>query len=170
MKRMINEGWAFSEHKMLNKFSERSKQGWHLEKMTMYQFYFKQGESQDVQYAMDYQPHVEDVTEYKQMFEVAGWSYVCDYYGFYIFKANPDTKKIHTDSILLDEWRYKEKKKSITLTIISLIGIAVFSILSTYFNESTVLSSLLFTGTLLMAGLFGMSATLTYGWIFRKGK
>jgi len=87
---MINEGWAFLEDKMLNKFSERSKHGWHLERMTMYQFYFKQGESQDVQYAMDYQPHVEDVNEYKQMFEELGISggtfLILCIVGYYLLK------------------------------------------------------------------------------------
>lgn len=170
MKRMINDGWAFSEHKMLKKIGERAKQGWHLERMTMFQFHFKQGEPQDVKYSMDYQPHVEDVAEYKKMFEVAGWTYVCDYYGFYIFKADPGTKKIHTDSTLLDELRHQEKKKSLLLILISSIGMFTFYYLNRYFGYSQILSTLCFTLYLSMVCLLGMSITLAYGWIFRKGK
>lgn len=167
---MLNEGWAFSEHKMLKKIGERAKKGWHLEGMTMFQFHFRQGESQDVQYAMDFQPQVEDVAEYKKMFEVASWTYVCHYCGFYIFKADPHTKKIHTDSTLLDEWRHQEKKKSITLIFISLIGIFTFYYLNRCFDQSSFISTLCYILCLVMFGLLGMSVTLTYGWMFRKGK
>lgn len=119
---------------------------------------------------MDYQPHIEDVVEYKKMFEVVGWTYVCDYYGFYIFKADPDTKKIHTDSTLLDEWRHQEKKKSLLLILISLIGMFTFYYLNRYLDQSPILSTLWFALYLLMVCLLGMSVTLTYGWMFRKGK
>lgn len=167
---MLNDGWAFSEQKMLTKLEEYAKEGWILEKATILKFYLKKGEPQNLQYAMDFQPKVEDLEEYKKIFESAGWQYVCDCYGFYIFKADHGTKRIHTDLTLIDEWRNKEKRKSIRLILISLIGIIIFYCLGRIFSPVPIVSVLCFIIYVLMGCLFAVSVMLTYGWIFRKGK
>lgn len=167
---MFNDGWAFSEQKMLTQLEEYAKEGWILERATILKFYLKKGKPQNLQYAMDFQPKVDDFEEYKKIFESAGWQYVCHCYGFYIFKAYPGTQKIHTDLTLIEEWRNKEKRKSIRLIIISLIGIITFYCLGRLFSPIPIVSTLCFIIYFLMGCLFAVSALLTYGWIFRKGK
>lgn len=170
IKKMLNEGFAISEHKMLRRLENFAKEGWILESMTALNFILRKGPVQDIQYSMDYQIEVTDFQEYTKVFESSGWQYVCHYGGFYIFKADKTAMPIHTDSKLLDDIRNNQKKKSVALLLFSVLGLVFGIILDKNAGTSQIISSVSFIISLFMAALLGMSIVLNYGWFFRKGK
>ncbi len=162
-KRMINEGWAFSEQKMLHKLSRLAAQGWMLESMTTLSFQLKKQEPEEVQFAMDCPAQVKDREEYLDLFEQSGWTLVCEHAGFYLFKAPKNARPIHTDKTLLAERRRLGKRQAWLLLAIGVAGL----MLSVCCMKLYALGMLL---GMLFGALFGMSAVLLYGYYFREGR
>lgn len=101
-KYVINLGLDIAEEYMMKKFSVLSRKGWHLESMTAMGFKFVKSQPQNKIFALDYQPNVKDLDEYKEIFEGAGWKLACSCGEFYIFSADEGTCEIYTDKTELN--------------------------------------------------------------------
>jgi Protein of unknown function (DUF2812) len=167
---MYNEGWFVSANKMLRKMEVLAEEGWKLEKMTALKFIFKKAEKEDVKFAMDYREKVGNEEEYLEMFKVAGWSLVCQYEGFHIFKGNKDLPDINSDKELVEEFYSKEKSKAIKILIGSIIAITALFTISNIFNVNQLIDSILIILSLASVGIFGMYVVIVYSLFFRREK
>ena len=60
-------GLAFDEERTLKKLNSLAKEGWILDKLTLWRGYrLRRGEPQELVYSMDF-----------EMFEMSGWKYIC---------------------------------------------------------------------------------------------
>ncbi|GAA0679819.1 MULTISPECIES: DUF2812 domain-containing protein [Clostridium] len=168
-KTMLNEGWDISKNKMLRKLSNYAKEGWILESMSTLKFNLIKGEPKDLIYSMDYQPEVEDINEYLEIFKMEGWAFVCEDQGFRIFSAAPGSKPIYTDTTALDESRKIRMKYAAIILAISLITTGVLIIITKNFSGSFI-KSICFLILLVASAALGWSSVWIFGLLFRKNK
>lgn len=78
-KYISNMGLAFDEERTLKKLNSLAKEGWILDKLTLWRGYrLRRGEPQELVYSMDYKKLDErSQKEYFEMFEMSGWKYIC---------------------------------------------------------------------------------------------
>lgn len=128
-KQILNWGWVTAEKQMIRKFEKCAREGWipDPEAHAVYKIRMKQAAPQDLQYAIDWQPTLENDAEYLSFFEAAGWKLALkEKGGFYIFSAPEGVPKPHTDRALLRELRKGRLKKFIPATLIYLLICIVF--------------------------------------------
>ncbi len=71
---------------------QMSLDGWHLNKVGLFNYGFVKGEPKDVIYKFDYKPfRSEKIDDYITMFEDSGWECVARFAGWFYFRA--DAKK-----------------------------------------------------------------------------
>jgi hypothetical protein len=168
-KSIINEGWDISKNKMLAKLSDYAKEGWILESMTTMKFNMVKKEPQDIIYDMDYQPVIEDMDEYLEIFKAAGWNLVCGIGGFRVFSAPSGTKPIYTDKSALIEDRKRRTKETLIALMLSVLGLTFSIIFNNYF-ESGIMNIVTIITSLIFAASLGYLSVWSFGLLFRKDK
>ncbi|WP_102400717.1 DUF2812 domain-containing protein [Haloimpatiens massiliensis] len=169
IRKMSNNGWDISKNTMLDKMSQWAKEGWLLHSSSIFSFEFIKGEPQDLIYTMDFQEHIDDLDEYLMIFKHAGWEFVCESYGYRIFKASPGTLPIYTDPTPLEEARKKRVNINIFLLVFSIALMAVFSFIGHRIEGGAgEIFFIILVG--IAAASFGWNITWFYGLHFRKNK
>jgi len=98
-KRMMSNGLAFAEEKDMKQLRKKASQGWLLKRFRGLGYEFEKGTPEDVVFTIDYQDvRGNEKEEYIEMFEMAGWTYVCSSQEMHIFKAKHGTKPIYSDA------------------------------------------------------------------------
>lgn len=98
-KRMMSNGLAFAEEKDMKQLRKKASQGWILKRFRGLGYEFEKGTPEDVVFTIDYQDvRGNEKEEYIEMFEMAGWTYVCSSQEMHIFKAKHGTKPIYSDA------------------------------------------------------------------------
>ncbi|HDR8066584.1 TPA: DUF2812 domain-containing protein, partial [Bacillus cereus] len=95
-----------------------------------------------------------ELEEYIEMFELAGWEYVCSsYYGVHLFKAKPGTKPIYTD-----KETKQEKIKILRQPVMSAVVISMAMSIVSYLVHSV--SSGVLSTTFSIVFLFSLAITI----------
>lgn len=94
--------WPWDDEKEEVWLREMSGQGWHFKTVEPPGFYiFEQGDPIDFVYRLDYFTGHGDKANYQQLFEDAGWDYLCDMGGWQYFRqevAKDKLQEIYTDN------------------------------------------------------------------------
>jgi len=92
-------GLGFAEEKEMKMLSSMAAKGWIFYKYKRFGYKFKKGESQDLIYNFDsVRISEEDKSEYLEVFEAAGWNYICSVGDlFHFFSAKAGTVPIYSD-------------------------------------------------------------------------
>jgi len=98
-------GLGFAEEREMKMLSSMADKGWIFYKFKGLGYEFKKGESQDLIYNLDsVRISEEDKTEYLEVFEAAGWNYVCSIGdSFHLFSAKIGTLPIYSDKLTKEE-------------------------------------------------------------------
>ncbi len=165
---VINWGLDIAEEYMLKKFSKLARQGWKLDSMNIFGFEFVKSEPQNKIFAVDYQPNVKDVSEYKAIFEGSGWELACSCGGmFYIFSAEEGTCEIYTDKT---ELKNKINSRFCGVLIAWIVSLAMTIIISTFMYMNNRFDGWIFGIGLIFAGIWGMCTPWLIGLINKKRK
>ena len=94
--------WAWQDEKEESWLTEMAKGGFHLVKVTFPIIYvFRQGDPGNYIYRLDYQTiKLKNRESYFQLFEDAGWEYVCEVGGWFYFRnrsAEAEVPQIYSD-------------------------------------------------------------------------
>ena len=165
-KHILNWGLDIAEDYMLKKFGRLARQGWQLESMTAMGFEFVKSQPQNKIFALDYQPNVKDVSEYKEIFEEAGWELVCSCGEFYIFRADEGTCEIYTDKTELKNKINSRFRTVLTIWVVSLLLFIALCLIM-FVNERL---EWLFAVNLLLVGIWGACTPWLFGLINKKRK
>ncbi|WP_336155372.1 DUF2812 domain-containing protein [Bacillus sp. 204(2023)] len=179
-KYMMSEGLAFSEEKDMKRQSDKASKGWVLDSFAFMGYKFRKAEPRKLIYSLDYRAVDNDnIDEYLEIFENAGWEHVCSEYTTHIFAAAPGTKPIYSDrSTMID--KYKQSEYTLRyITLFMLCLTAVFTVIKSMFisaeasilhNTINILSFRLSSLTQPLSSEFGASyaetPTLSEGWGF----
>ena len=83
----------WQEEKEMEWLRQKSLQGWHLVSSVGSIYTFKKGEAKDLYYYGDYKSFKQrDIDEYLQIFEDAGWTYICRQSNWFYFSSPADNK------------------------------------------------------------------------------
>ncbi|MBK5345569.1 DUF2812 domain-containing protein [Bacillus sp. TH44] len=125
-------GIAFSENKDFKKLRKYAAKGWIVKRFKRMGYELEKGNAEDVIFSLDIRELGEnDLEEYVEMFELAGWEYVCSSYNMHLFKAKPGTKPIYTDA----ETK-REKIKNVRKPVISTVAISTALVIVSYIVSS----------------------------------
>ncbi|MED1569651.1 DUF2812 domain-containing protein [Bacillus paramycoides] len=157
-KYIMSNGIAFSEEKDLKKLRKYAAKGWIVKRFKRLGYELEKSIAEDVIFSLDIRELGEnELEEYIEMFELAGWEYICSSYNMHLFKAKPGTKPIYTDKATKQE-KIKNLRKPVKVTVaistaLLIVSYIVYSIssglLSTIF-ETVFLFSLVITIPMLM--------------------
>ena len=127
-KYITNLGLAFDEERTLRKLNSLAKEGWILDKLTLWRGYrLRKGEPQELVYSMDYKKLDErSQKEYFEMFEMSGWKHICSYQFIHFFAAPHGNIPIYTE---MDSHQHKYREQRIYCLRLTLIGIIFLAIL-----------------------------------------
>lgn len=93
--------WAWDDEKEEIWLRDMSKIGWHFRSVSMPGYYiFEQGNPINYTYRLDYFIDRKDMSNYLQLFQDAGWSYLGDMGGWQYFckeGLNGEEQEIHSD-------------------------------------------------------------------------
>lgn len=94
--------WPWNDEKEEEWLREMSGQGWHFKTVEPPGFYvFERGEPIDYVYRLDYLTGRDDMENYQQLFEDAGWDYLGEMGGWQYFRqevAQGKLQEIYTDN------------------------------------------------------------------------
>ena len=94
--------WPWNDEKEEDWLREMSGQGWHFKTVENPGFYiFEQGKPIDFVYRLDYFTGRNDIANYQQLFEDAGWDYLGEMGGWQYFRPEMfpgKSQKIYTDN------------------------------------------------------------------------
>lgn len=97
-KHVISNGIAFSEKKDLEMLRKEAANGWIVKRFKKMGYEFEKGNPEDVIFSIDIRElEEEELDEYIELFETAGWTHIFSHYDMHLFKALPGTKPIYTD-------------------------------------------------------------------------
>ncbi|MGZ9586615.1 DUF2812 domain-containing protein [Paenibacillus marinisediminis] len=97
-KYVVSNGIAFSEKKDLIMLRKEAANGWIVKRYKRMGYELVKGNPEDVTFSIDIRDlKEEELDEYIELFETAGWAHVCSQYDTYLFKALPGVKPIYTD-------------------------------------------------------------------------
>ncbi|MEN1937674.1 DUF2812 domain-containing protein [Paenibacillus sp. 102] len=157
-KYIMSNGIAFSERKDLQKLRKYATKGWIVKRFKKMGYELEKGVAEDVIFNLDIRELAEnELEEYIEMFELAGWEYICSSYTMHLFKAKPGTKPIYTDKETKQE-KIKNLRKPVLLTVAISMALLIVSyivhsvssgLLSTIFS-TIFLCSLVITVPMLM--------------------
>lgn len=130
-KYIMSGGLAFAEEKDMKKLRRFSLKGWHVTGFKFSGYTLEKGESSDYIYSVDYRSlEVGEEDEYFDVFASAGWSHVTSEGDIHLFRAEPGTKAIYSDSETLVE-KYKSLSNSMGYIAISLVVLTALAWLGT---------------------------------------
>ena len=99
IKYITSGGLAFSENKDMEKLRRYSLKGRHVFDFSFMGYSLERGKKSDYIYSIDYRWLKEDEKkEYFDFFSSAGWTHVNSEGNIHLFRAQPGTKPIYTDS------------------------------------------------------------------------
>ncbi len=121
-------GLAFDEERTLKKLNSLAKEGWILDKLTLWRGYrLRRGEPQELVYSMDYKKLDErSQKEYFEMFEMSDWKHIYSYQNIHFFVAPHGNIPIYTE---MDSHQHKYRAQRIYCFRLTLIGIIFLAIL-----------------------------------------
>ncbi|MEE6132163.1 hypothetical protein CHN50_03445 [Priestia aryabhattai] len=158
-KYIMSGGLAFAEEKDMKKLRRFSLKGWHVTGFKFSGYTLEKGESSDYIYSVDYRSlEVGEEDEYFDVFASAGWSHVTSEGDIHLFRAEPGTKAIYSDSETLVE-KYKSLSNSMGYIAISLVVLTALAWLGTIMSSGVLHSLLTVIGIVLTVVAF--PATLT---------
>ncbi|MFD2629502.1 DUF2812 domain-containing protein [Oceanobacillus kapialis] len=141
-KYMMSGGLAFAEEKDMQKLRGHSLQGWHVSGFKFMGYVLERGESTDYVYNVDTRILNEgEKEEYLELFAAAGWSHVASEAGTHLFRAQPGTKPIYSDSETVAE-KHKRSGKIMNGIALSLITITALLWIGVLLSSETVQTSL----------------------------
>ncbi|MGE6515366.1 DUF2812 domain-containing protein [Lysinibacillus sphaericus] len=126
-KYITSNGIAFSENKDLEVLTKYAAKGWIVKRFKKMGYELEKGPAEDVIFSLDVRS-LEDneLEEYIEIFEMAGWTYVCSSYNMHLFKATPGTNPIYTDlESKLD--KVKRLRKSVIPAVVISVTILIVS-------------------------------------------
>ncbi|MGF1992784.1 DUF2812 domain-containing protein [Enterococcus casseliflavus] len=143
-KYLLSLGVAYYPEKEMVRLQKQASLGWHFVKMNRLGFLkFIKGDPETTKYAVDFfEGEPSEIVDYLAMYQAGGWTYISNYKDrYFYFKASPDTPAIFSDQEsyqerIDNETRYL-MKKSILLSVISLVILAAIYFLIRYFNIRT---------------------------------
>ncbi len=101
IKKKFHWFWAWDDEKEEVWLHEMSKKGWHFKSVSVPGNYiFEQGEPFDYTYRLDYLIHRKDMSNYLQLFQDAGWSYLGEMGGWQYFRKEGlpgEVQEIYSD-------------------------------------------------------------------------
>ncbi|BET53093.1 DUF2812 domain-containing protein [Bacillus subtilis] len=131
---MMSEGLAFSEEKDMKKLSDMASKGWLLDSFAVMGYKLRKAEPRKLIYSLDYRAVDNDnLDEYLEIFENAGWEHVYSEYTTHIFAAAPGTKPIYSDrSTMID--KYKQSEYTLRFIILFMLCLtAAFTVIKSMF-------------------------------------
>lgn len=168
-KYMLSLGLAYFEQAEMKRLNKKSKEGWHLKKLSFMGYKLEKGEPEDIIYTIDYRFLKDDESaEYIDMFQLGGWEHVFSDHYLHVFKAPRGTKPIYSDNDtriekydrLQNWWGYA------SLIFISLLAISLLLMWQTSGKLASVANICFGIGLIL-----GLPSVLTYVTVFiRKRK
>ncbi|MFE4430665.1 DUF2812 domain-containing protein [Peribacillus butanolivorans] len=168
-KSIVSNGIAFSEKKDLKMLRKYAAKGWIVKRFKKMGYELEKGVAEDVIFSLDVRELAEnELEEYIEMFELAGWEYICSSYNMHLFKARPDTKPIYTDKETKQE-KIKKLRKPVILTVaismaMLIVSYIVFSVSSGLLSS---IFSILFLLSLVITIPMLMTLMATYYHSFR---
>lgn len=130
-KYMMSGGLAFSEQNDLKKLRQKAAQGWMVKRFKFMGYQLEHATPEDVIFSIDYRDlNKREEGEYFEMFEVAGWRYVCSNAGMHLFKAVPGTKPIYSDRESAIDKLVRKQKPLMPITLICVLFSVVSYLLS----------------------------------------
>lgn len=146
----VGSGLAFFEEKDMKMCEEMAVNGYLLDSVTAWGFYkFERALPGELSYSVDFsdiKKEAENFPDYLEIFESAGWSYVCSLGTFHWFRAPKDTVPIYTDSKSLALKYEKMRRLSVWCVVSGTLVAIVFFSLSRVFPYPVV--TLMFLGAM----------------------
>ncbi|GIN86179.1 hypothetical protein J6TS2_25650 [Heyndrickxia sporothermodurans] len=97
-KYIVSNGIAFLEKKDLKMLRKQAANGWIVKRYKKLGYELEKGKPEDVTFSIDIRKlKEEELDEYIELFESAGWTHICSQHDMHLFKALPGTKPIYTD-------------------------------------------------------------------------
>ncbi|WP_040978150.1 DUF2812 domain-containing protein [Oceanobacillus jeddahense] len=151
-KYMMSGGLAFSEEKDMKKLRQLSLKGWHVNDFKFMGYTLEKGESSDYIYSIDYRLlGEEEEAEYFDFFTSSGWSHVASSADIHLFRADPGTKPIYSDSDTTVE-KYKNSSDFMTKLTIPLVFITALVWIGAIMS-SGILQSILLVAAVIFSGI-----------------
>ncbi len=121
-KTILNMGLAFSEEKVLKKFSKLASEGWMLKEAKFSKYIFEKSDPDELVFNTDMRvlETESEKEEYIEMFEVGGWNYICSINSIHYFSSKKGNVSMFTDTDTNVE-KYLESisicKKAVIITL-----------------------------------------------------
>lgn len=122
---IMNMGLAFDEDRAMKKLSQRAKEGWILEEMSLFRYKLVKDQPKEIVYSMDYKKISKNDNEYFELFHNSGWEHMCSYGAFHFFAAPHETVPIYTEKENYLS-KYESSKDGYEKTAIISIVILIF--------------------------------------------
>lgn len=168
-KYMLSLGLAYFEQAEMKRLNKKSREGWHLKKLSFMGYILEKGEPEDIVYSVDYRFLKDDESaEYIDMFQLGGWEHVFTEHNLHIFKARRGTKPIYSDNDTRVE-KYNRLQRWWGYTSLIFLSMLIISLLIMW-QTSGSLASIANIG-FSIAVILGLPSVLTYVTVFiRKRK
>jgi hypothetical protein len=144
---IMNMGLAFDEDRAMKKLSQKAKEGWILEEMSLFRYKLVKRQPKEIVYSMDYKELSKNDNEYFELFQSSGWEHMCSYGAFHFFSAPPETVPIYTEKETYFS-KYESSrdgyKKTAIISILVLIFVNMIEFLLTSKIEGTIMKNILF--------------------------
>ncbi|MBZ9687255.1 DUF2812 domain-containing protein [Clostridium estertheticum] len=152
---IMNMGLAFDEDRAMKKLCLMAKEGWILEKMSLFRYKLAKSQPKEIVYSMDYKKLGQNTDEYFELFQRSGWEHMCSYGDFHFFTAPPETIPIYTEKENYLS-KYESSKQSYKQTaIISVVLLIIVNmiefVLGSRIEGPIIRNILVVIGTILVA-------------------
>ncbi|MBU5484549.1 DUF2812 domain-containing protein [Clostridium sp. MSJ-11] len=180
-KYLINMGLAFEEDRMMKKLSKMAKEGWILEKMTIFKYKLVKAEPKELIYSMDSKQldddkdkdKDKDKDEYFEFFKSSGWEHMCSLNDIHFFSAPPNTIPIYTDEENYLS-KYSSSKEIYKKTLFTSVGLLIIIALIEYFlgykMPGTILEDILFIIGIISVALVVPSLMVVTAYFLKEKK
>lgn len=144
---IMNMGLAFDEERAMKKLSQKAKEGWLLEEMSLFRYKLVKSKPKEIVYSMDYKVLSKNDNEYFELFKSSGWEHMCSYGAFHFFSAQPETVPIYTEKeTYLSKYESSKDgyKKTAIISIVILIFVNLIEVLLASKLEGAIMKNILF--------------------------
>ena len=186
VKREMNFYSIYDRQGLQKHLEEMAAKGWMLDKMGQYIWYYRRTEPRKLQFAVSYFPSAsvfdpmpsEKQETYREFCEHAGWKLAGSSAQMEIYwNENENAVPLVTDPLVEIETIHKTAKKTVVLSNVLLLGIAIMNVcrIVSFYRNNTI-SALLSTSELwmiimfVMAGFFCLSELVCYFKWYLKAK
>lgn len=115
--------FAWDEQKELKFLNEMATEGKIFKKVRFFKYYFEEGLPQTTKFAADFRSFDKmKEAEYLQLYQDAGWAYVCKYGGWYYFQCLGDSES----SLLFNDYQSQLDKYKRILLYLLIIGVPLY--------------------------------------------